>query len=236
MAELLLLHPKIGKGFSDGMDFERHALDDRDTGCTQRRDLGGIIGEQSYALDPQPSQDGRTLVVGSLVGTKAESKIRLHRIEPLILKLVGANLIEQSDASALLWLIDDQATPLLFDQLHGAPKLPSTIALDRMKDITGQALRVNADEAGRSCPDVPLDENHVCLTRLNDSKSDHAELTDLGRKPGFGNLLDADGIRSHTIPGRVLLRLSISPHVILHAGTSLSVSILLDAMTANYLT
>src|SRR5207249_6712053 len=71
---------------------------------------------------------------------------RLAGIVPLILELVGLELVEQPDAPSFLMEVDDDAGPPLGDHPHGAVQLPAAVAARRAEDVAGQALGVRSEE------------------------------------------------------------------------------------------
>jgi hypothetical protein len=62
------------------------------------------------------------------------------------LKLVGAQLLHQANAAALLMLIEDYPSPLIRDHPHREMKLIATVASQRVEDIPSRALRMNAND------------------------------------------------------------------------------------------
>jgi len=62
------------------------------------------------------------------------------RVEALILQAIGAQLVDEADAAAFLRKIEQHAASGLRDQFDGAAQLIATVALERMKQITGKTL------------------------------------------------------------------------------------------------
>ena len=49
------------------------------------------------------------------VGRKPQPQVRVDRVEPLLLELVGAELVQQADAATLLGQIQEHAATLALD-------------------------------------------------------------------------------------------------------------------------
>ena len=62
-----------------------------------RTDLRRVIGEQSQRVDAQILEDGDGGRVLALIGPEPEVQVCLDGIEPTILKVVGVELVEQTD-------------------------------------------------------------------------------------------------------------------------------------------
>src|SRR5689334_12879907 len=109
-------------------DLERIALGDLDPVTLEALDFLWIVGEQIDALDAEVAQHLRRNPVVAAVVLEAELKIRLYRIEPLVLQRVGANLVRQTDATALLVHVQQHTLAGLVDALQGGGQLLATVA------------------------------------------------------------------------------------------------------------
>ena len=94
-------------------------------------------------------QDLRADPVLPQVGRKAQLDVGLDRVEALLLKLVGLELVDQADAAALLAHIEQYAAALLLDLLHCSGKLLAAVAAARAEHVAGQALGVHPAEHDR---------------------------------------------------------------------------------------
>ena len=66
---------------------------------------------------------------------------------PCVLQLVGADLVADADAPALVAAeVDDHAEALLGDPLHGRVELHAAVAAQRAEHVAGEALAVHPDE------------------------------------------------------------------------------------------
>src|SRR5690606_16871991 len=78
----------------------------------------------------------------------------------LLLQGVGANLVRQADAPALLAQVDDQAV-LLGDLTHRAGELGAAVAFEGSEGLTSQALAVNPARDPLFPGEIPVDQGHV---------------------------------------------------------------------------
>src|SRR5208283_3194015 len=101
---------------------------------------------QPDLADTEEAYDrGRQSVVAQ-VRRKAELHIRFHRVETVILQLVGTELVHQADAAAFLVFVDQQAAPTLDNLVERQFQLRAAIAAQAVQHIAGQTLRVYANQ------------------------------------------------------------------------------------------
>ena len=105
----------------------------------------------------------RADTVVSLIRLETDRLVRLDRVLPRILKLVGTHLVEQADAPPLLPEIENGAPPLSSNELHGSLELRTTIAPGGAKHLAGQALGMRPDQTRTTTGDIPHDESEVML-------------------------------------------------------------------------
>ena len=82
---------------------------------------------------------------------------------PLVLEVVGAQLVVEADAAALLAHVDDDAAALLGDHLHRLLELLAAVAAHAAEDVAGDALAVHAHEHRLIAVDVAHDEGDVLV-------------------------------------------------------------------------
>ena len=95
---------------------------------------------------PEVDEDLRADPVVAQVGGQAELEVGVDRVEPLLLELVGAQLVEQADPAALLGEVEQHAAALALDHRQRRLELLAAVAAQRVEDVAGQALGVHADE------------------------------------------------------------------------------------------
>ena len=72
--------------------------------------------------------------------------VGLHSVQTLILQLIGSQFGQQSDASSLLRQIDHCTGTFVPDHGHGHSQLITAVTAERIKDISGEAAGVHADQ------------------------------------------------------------------------------------------
>ena len=76
----------------------------------------------------------------------SQVQIGVNGVESGVLKLIGTQLLEQTDTTALLMFVKDDTGTFLCDDSQGEVQLVMTIASQGMKNITGGALGMNAND------------------------------------------------------------------------------------------
>src|SRR3972149_2956432 len=116
---------------------------------TQPRPLGGVIGQQAYLLEPQVEEDLHTDPVVAPVGGEAQGLVGLDGVvAECLLEGVGADLVAEADAAALLAHVHQDAPALLRYLFHRQLYLVAAVAAQGVKDVAGDALGVDADKNG----------------------------------------------------------------------------------------
>ncbi len=126
-------------------------------------DLSGVVGEQAHGAHAQIAQDLRADVVFALVTLEAQRQVRIQRVKAIILQLVGAQLVHQPDAAALLAHVQHDAAALGLHSIHGRRQLLAAIAAHRAERIPGQTLGMHAHKHVIALPDIPADQRNVVL-------------------------------------------------------------------------
>src|SRR5699024_1288902 len=127
-------------------------------------DLVRIVGEQANGSDPQIPQNLRSDVVFPLIRGKAQSHIGLQGVHTLFLELIGAELVDQSDAPAFLTHIEKNSSSLGINLFHGSGQLLSAVAAQRTKYISGEAFGMDAAENILSVTDFSFYQSDMMLT------------------------------------------------------------------------
>lgn len=73
-----------------------------------------------------------------------QSEIGFQRIHALLLKFIGTQLVDQTDAPAFLPHIEQDTPAFFFDLRHGSGQLLAAVTTQRAKCISCQAFRVDA--------------------------------------------------------------------------------------------
>src|SRR5271166_4087743 len=104
MAELVALGVEVTLALGDRRGDDRHLVDDGEvvTIIDERVGLLGIVGEKANLGQSQVFEDLQADAVVAEVGPVAQGDVSLNRVQSLVLKVVGADLLDQADAPAFL--------------------------------------------------------------------------------------------------------------------------------------
>ena len=107
---------------------------------------------------------------------KPRLEVRLDRVEPLLLQLVRLQLVQQADPAALLRHVEEDAAALLLDPAERQLELLAAVAAERVEDVAGEALGVDAHEHVLLAGDLALHERDVVLAGQRLAEGDGREL------------------------------------------------------------
>ena len=105
-----------------------YILDYFESVCLKTHTLYGVVCQQSHLVHTKMAQHLSTASVVALIGLESQVYIGVNGVEPFFLKLVGCNLVHESDAAPLLLHVDYHTFAFFFDGLHGFVQLLATIA------------------------------------------------------------------------------------------------------------
>ena len=129
-----------------------HALPDDNAEVRQSLDLVRVIGVQDHFLDSTLLQNQSRRFETSEVGFKTKLMIGFDGIRPLVLQVVGADLIAEPDTPAFLTQINNSARTTLLNLGEGEVQLVTAIAFQGTQDFAGKAFGMDADKgAGFRC-------------------------------------------------------------------------------------
>jgi two-component system, LytTR family, sensor kinase len=146
MAHLRLLHPQILLEAVLRRYLGGDALSHAHAGRFQSRDLFGIIRDEPHRIDTHCAQDARRQLECPAIGVEAQLQVCFHRIQSLVLQLVGAQFPHQPNAPPLLLLVDQDARAGLDNLAQSQLQLQPAVAAQRVKDVAGEALRMDAHQ------------------------------------------------------------------------------------------
>ena len=110
--ELVALRGEVAAVLGVRRHLDRHLLDHRQPVALEPADLLRVVRQDP---DRREAEVGEDLVADpplARVGREAELEVRLDRVEPLLLQLVGAQLVEQADPATLLGHVEQHAAVL----------------------------------------------------------------------------------------------------------------------------
>ena len=113
---------------------------------------------------------------------KPSSRFASTVSRPCLLQLVRLELVEQADAAALLRHVEQDAALLALDLRQRVLELLAAVAAQRVEDVAGQALGVDADEHVLGAVDVALHERDVRLAGERLAVGDRGEVAVRGRQ------------------------------------------------------
>src|SRR6266403_2991565 len=146
MSEFRLLGAEILDVAGVGRDLERRARHHLDAVALEPSDLLRIVGEEAHVADAEIAEDLRTDAVVAQVLPEPELEVGLHGVEPSVLQRVGADLVGEPDATALLMQIDEHAAARDRDRLERLAELVAAIAPLGTEHVAGEAFGVESDE------------------------------------------------------------------------------------------
>src|SRR5262249_8058455 len=125
-------------------NLDRHLLHDGEAEAVDAGQLLRVVREDADRREAEVGEDLVADPVVARIGWEAGVGVRLDGVRTLLLQLVGAQLVEQADAAALLGHVEQHAAPLLLDLREGLLELLAAVAAERVEDVAGEALRVDA--------------------------------------------------------------------------------------------
>ena len=190
VAELVPLGAQVRLVVRVGDVRDRDLVGDRQPVAGQAGDLLGVVGEDADARQPEVDENLGADAVVAQVGRQPELKVRLDRVEALLLELVGAQLVEQADAAPLLAEVEQHSQPLAFDPRQRGFELLAAVAAQRVEHVAREAFRVDPDEHVAGAFDVALDERDVVLAIDQRAVAERDELTERRRQLRGDDALD----------------------------------------------
>src|SRR5690606_5902099 len=101
-------------------------------------------------------------------------RVRVDRVEAVLLEAIGAELVDEADAPALVAAEVDDDAALGGDRLERGVELRPALALERAEGLARQALGVEPHE--RRLADRVADEREVVVARAGVAVRADAEL------------------------------------------------------------
>ena len=153
------------------------AFDDLDAGELESFDFFGVVGDEADGGDVELLEHLGGEFEDAAVGFVAKLEVGLDGVAAVVLEFVGAELCHEADTAAFLLLVEEDAGAGGGDGGEGELELLAAVAAERVEDVSGEALGVDADD-GRGGVDVTHDKG--------DGGLDAAEGSGDGRVAGLG--------------------------------------------------
>src|SRR5258705_3174816 len=157
---VLLRFQVLPRGFR-GRNFEWDGLGDRQAVALQADELPRVVRQQPHRPDAEVAENLRADAVIALVRLEAEAFVGAHGFEPLVPRLVRADLVGEADAAPFLVQVQQDAAPFRGDTRHRRLELRAAVAARGVKDVAGQALRMHPDEHVLALADVAAHQRDV---------------------------------------------------------------------------
>src|SRR5262245_18275363 len=121
---------------------KRHSAYDLNSRLGEAIEFGRVIGEESDACAFEHLKHACCNTIVALVVVEAEGSICVDGIEAVILQLVGAHLVGETDAAALLRETENKASTEVLYTCNREAKLVATVTAPRAEYISCQACRM----------------------------------------------------------------------------------------------
>ena len=152
--------------------------------------LAGLLVMQPHGGDAEVDEDLRADAVLAAVDRQAELDVGVDGVVALVLQVVGADLVADADAAALVAAqVDDDAEALVGDQLHGRVELHAAVAAQRAEHVAGEALAVHPHEHVVLALHRALHQRDVLLAVEQRLVHVAGEVAPLGGDAGLGDPL-----------------------------------------------
>ena len=161
LSHLLFLGTEVALVVLIGRDLNRDVLHHLEAVALETDPLDGVIGHEAHLTDAELLEYLSTDTIVPLIGSMTEVDIGLDGVHPLLLELVGVDLVHEPDATALLIEVDDGSTALMLHQLHSLVQLLATLAAEGAEDVPRGAAAVDANQHRSTIRDFTLDERDV---------------------------------------------------------------------------
>ena len=158
--------------------------------------FSGLLESSRTRRQSEIAQNRAGQLVVAQVGIEAQALVGFHRVGALVLQLVGAQLVQQADAAALLVLVDQQAAALSGDALRArfpaARGNRSAGCETRRRSGTANGCAPAAARPSARSPISSTTASSSAVVRARPSKSVDPEVPELGWKIRFGHFLQPE--------------------------------------------
>src|SRR5438105_4490491 len=146
VTELLPLRPQIALAVRGCRNHQRRLVGHLQPVAAEAIVLLRIVREHDDAPRSQIREDLRPDAVVTRIDGKAQTNVGLDGVEPVVLQRIGAELVHQTDAPALLSQVHQHAASFGGDDRHRFLQLRLAVAALGAEDIAGETLAVHAHQ------------------------------------------------------------------------------------------
>src|ERR671937_806024 len=151
VAELVTFRGEIANVLGGRRGFDGHLFDHLEPEPFDAGDLLRVVREDADRRQAEVGEDLIADPVVAHVGLEPELEVRFDRVEPVLLQLVRAQLVQQSDPAALLRHVQKNTTLLGRDLRQRLLELLAAVAAQRVEHVAGEALGMDAHEHVLGC-------------------------------------------------------------------------------------
>ena len=127
---------QVFSGTRAGSCLTGDALFDSHPGGFESLQLRGIVRKKPDCGQAEVAHDGDRQFIAALVRFETQFLVGFDRVCAFILKLVSHQLVDKTDATSFLRVVDQQPAAFFGDPFNCHGKLRSTIAARAAKDVT----------------------------------------------------------------------------------------------------
>jgi len=146
MAEPVAFGGKIFGGMRISWNISAYASHNFNSRRANGINLFRVIGHQLERAKIEEPKDFYRKRIIAQVHWVSKPKVGFNCVEPLILKLIGAEFLNQADTATFLMLVDKHSSTLLRDCAQSKMKLLITVTSHGVENLSGHALRMNANK------------------------------------------------------------------------------------------
>ncbi len=159
-----------------------HPPDDVEPVTLEPPVLRRVVRHEAHPRHPELHEDLGADTVLATVDGEPELDVRVDGVPPVVLEVVGAQLVGEADAPPLVAAeVDDHSHAFLADPAYRGFELRAAVAAERAEHVAGQALAVHPDEHAVLGVHVSCDECEVLLAIEQRPEAVGGELAVLGR-------------------------------------------------------
>jgi hypothetical protein len=165
-----------------GLEHVRHPAHDLDPLAREQAHLGRIVGQEAHPADPQLAQHGGCGPELPLVRLEAQMRVGVDRIQPAVLKGVGAELVGETDPAPLLGQVEQHAGTLIGHPADGAAKLVAAVAAERAQEVASEALGVHPAQGCLHLLGLAHDDGELLGPTIGRPERHHAHVLGIGQR------------------------------------------------------
>src|SRR5205809_4070655 len=145
MGEPGLLRPEVANVRGGRRDLERNAVGHPEPVRFELLDFCRVVRHESHGLYAEDPQHAGGALVGSEVRWESEDPVGVDRVEAMVLKVVGSDLVGDPDHASFMREVEQDAAMRIADFLKRRIALASGIATIENEDVTSDTIRMQTE-------------------------------------------------------------------------------------------